>query len=58
MFSLVTPADASAWQIVGMILLVLLRGNIFTLILLLIYFMARRKKARRKELSKMDLQDL
>ena len=57
-FSLVTPVDASAWQMVGMILLVLLRGNIFTLILLLIYFVARRKKGRRKELSKMDLQDL
>lgn len=57
-FSLAPGAGASVWDVLWLILLVLLRGNVPTLVLLLIYGLARRKDTRKKELEKMDLQDL
>lgn len=50
--------DSSGWEIVSTFLIVFLLYNIPTLVLLVIYFACRGKYRRRREIDKMNAQDL
>lgn len=57
-FSLTVPENVSARGIIGYMLGTLAAGNISTLILLAIYFTRREKRKKKKQLDKMNIQDL
>lgn len=58
LFSLMYPLNMAAPASIIQILLVWLIANSPTIILLLIYFACREKKNRRKQVEKMNIQDL
>lgn len=57
-FSLVAYKGMTGWDILWLIISTLFVSNIPTLILVIIYFACREKIKRRKELDKMNVQDL
>ena len=63
LFSLIYPlnmavSDGDLMSFVLQLLIVWLVGNIPTILLLLIYFGCREKQRRKKQLEKMNIQDL
>lgn len=56
--NLMAPPDATAWQIAGMCAQAFLFYNIPTLILLAIYFGCRESRKRKRQMNKMNVQDL
>lgn len=55
---MVAPSDTSAWAIGSTAGGVFLMGNIPTVIYLGIYFACREKRRRKKQMEKMNIQDL
>lgn len=51
-------SDAAGWQAVAAGLASFFSSNVFTLVLLVIYFVQREKIKRRAQLDKMNVQDL
>ena len=58
LFSFATLSKEPLLSLVGTLLLTLLLSNIPTLILLAIYFACREKLRQKKQLNKMNIQDL
>lgn len=52
------PADGVTAGLVGKMVLVWLLSNIPTAVLLVIYFACREKKRRKKQIERMNIQDL
>ena len=46
------------WETIGALLAAFLAGNLSTLVLLLIYYLCRRRNRRKRQLERMNIQDL
>ncbi|HIY08204.1 MAG TPA: hypothetical protein H9680_02595 [Firmicutes bacterium] len=46
------------WETIGALLAAFLTGNLSTLVLLLIYYLCRRRNRRKRQLERMNIQDL
>lgn len=57
-FSMIIPDGMSAWEAFAMAASAFLMANIPTAILLIIYFACREKTKHKRELDKMNAQDL
>ena len=51
-------AYGGIWQVIGTMVMILLIGNIMTLILLAIFFAVRHSRKKKSEMEKMNIQDL